>query len=392
MSKARKTTAAIAVVGGGPIGLCAAIALARQGQQVHLIAPATPPVDDRRTVALLAASWSFLEAIGLPRHALTVTAPLATMQIVDATGSLFRTPPVTFRASEVGLEAFGWNIPLVSLVAELEALAARQPAIIRHDTRITAARCMAKGVELTLADGTALSTATVIAADGKDSLLRDAAGIATRRWDYPQTAITARLSTARPHKDVSTEFHTRQGPCTLVPMPGNEVALVWMMDPERADSMRRMPAQAFADAVETQTQSIVGRMKLVGERGLIPIAGLSVETLATDHVALVGEAAHLFPPIGAQGLNMGLRDVRALVEAVDTTDDRSAALRRYARDRRFDVTGRSAVVDLANRSLLAPFLPIDLLRGIGLAGLAHIGPLRRLVMRGGLAGGKVAQA
>lgn len=392
MDKARNTTAAIAIAGGGPIGLAAAIALSRCGYQVDLIAPLAPPVDDRRTVALLAASWRFLEEIGLARDALADTAPLATMQIVDATGSLFRTPPVTFRASEIGLDAFGWNIPLVSLIAELESLAAGQPGITRHDTRVTSARCETQAVELTLADGRTVSATTAIAADGKDSLLREAAGIATRRWLYPQTAITARLAITRPHKDVSTEFHTRHGPCTLVPMPGNAVALVWMMEPERADAMRRLSDQAFADAVEEQTQSIVGRMSLIGARGVIPMAGLSVETLATGQVALVGEAAHLFPPIGAQGLNMGLRDVRALVEAIDATDDPAAALGRYASDRRFDVAGRSAVVDLANRSLLAPFLPVDLLRGIGLAGLAHIGPLRRLVMRGGLAGGTVARA
>jgi 2-octaprenyl-6-methoxyphenol hydroxylase len=309
------------------------------------------------------------------------------MQIVDATGSLFRTPPVTFRAAEVGLEAFGWNIPLVSLISQLEALAAAQPQLTRHAAMVTGARSHGNGVEMTLSDGTSLHAGVVVAADGQNSRLREAAGIATRRWTYPQTAITARLSASRPHKDVSTEFHTRQGPCTLVPMPGNAVALVWMMEPERATAMLHLTPQDFADAVEEQTQSIVGRMTLIGERGAIPMTGLSVETLAANHIALVGEAAHLFPPIGAQGLNMGLRDVKTLVEAIGDQADRSAALPRYARSRSLDVTARSMVVDLANRSLLAPFLPVDLMRGIGLAGLAHIGPLRRLVMRGGLAGG-----
>lgn len=389
----RPAPTAVLVSGGGPVGLVTAIALARSGQDVTHVAPRAAPPDDGRTIALLAASWKLLADLGVAREALPDVAPLRTMRIVDATGSLFRTPPVEFRAAEVGLEAFGWNIPLPGLVKALEAIAAATPGLTRLDDKVASADCGPDAVSMELTSGGRCEARLAVAADGKDSLLREAAGIATRRWAYPQVAVTARLEHTRPHREVSTEFHTRGGPCTLVPMPGQVSALVWMMAPERAERLSALPPEAFARRVEDETQSIVGQLTLIGKRAVIPMGGLSVETLAARRVALVGESGHLFPPIGAQGLNMGLRDVRALVDAVQGATDPGAdqVLQRYAKARAMDVAGRTAAVDLANRSLLAPFLPIDLLRGIGLVGMAHIGPLRRLVMRSGLAGG-VARA
>ncbi len=204
---------------------------------------------------------------------------------------------------------------------------------------------------------------------------------------YPQHAVTAILAHDRPHRDASTEFHTREGPCTLVPLPGQRSSLVWMMAPEKAERILILNDNAFAEAVESQVHSMLGRMRIDGPRGAVPMGGLSVSRLAERRVALVGEAAHAFPPIGAQGLNLGLRDVAALVEAASSHRDDpggDAALEAYIRARRTDVAMRTHGVDWLNRSLLAPYLPVDFARGLGLTLLDTLPPLRRFAMRLGL--------
>jgi 2-octaprenyl-6-methoxyphenol hydroxylase len=197
------------------------------------------------------------------------------------------------------------------------------------------------------------------------------------------------FSHRREHGDASTEFHTRKGPCTLVPLPGRRSSLVWLLDPTEADKVAGLDAAAFALRVEQRTHSLLGAMTLAGPRGRVPMGGLSVERFAAARMALVGEAAHVFPPIGAQGLNLGLRDVAALCEAVQHAGDPgdAATMARYDAARRTDVRLRTGAVDALNRTLLTDLLPADLLRGAGLLALSRIGPLRRLAMRQGLAGG-----
>jgi 2-octaprenyl-6-methoxyphenol hydroxylase len=229
-----------------------------------------------------------------------------------------------------------------------------------------------------------------VAADGRNSKLREASAIRTRAWSYPQSALTTILAHDRDHRDTSTEFHTRAGPFTLVPLPGRRSSLVWVMRPQEAERLAGMDDETLSLAIERQSQSLLGRMRIDGPRGIVPLSGLSVERYSATRLALVGEAAHVFPPIGAQGLNLGLRDVAALRDAiVDARDEGEdigghAALSRYQRGRDLDVRLRSAAVNGLNRTLLTDFLPADFLRGIGLLTLAGIGPLRRAAMREGV--------
>ncbi|WP_245516502.1 FAD-dependent monooxygenase [Methylobacterium segetis] len=381
---------AVAVVGAGAAGLSAALALARAGIATALVGRHAP-VADGRTVALLDGSVRFLEALGAWEALRDHAAPLAELHIVDDTGSLFRPPPARFRAGEIGLAAFGWNVESARLVEGLREAArgAANLTLIERDVAGFAAGEAA--ARLTLEDGAGLDARLVVAADGGRSRLRAASGIRVRDWSYPQGAVTTLLAHARPHRDVSTEFHTRAGPFTLVPLPGgHRSSLVWVTGEGAARRLSDLDDAALALAAERQAQGLLGRMRIDGPRGLVPMRGLSVGTPVAHRLALIGEAAHVFPPIGAQGLNLGLRDAAALRDAVvaaarDGRDPGArSALSGFARARSLDAGLRTAAVDALNRSLLTPFLPLDALRGAGLLAMTTIGPLRRAVMREGV--------
>jgi 2-octaprenyl-6-methoxyphenol hydroxylase len=383
----RVTERDVVVVGAGPVGLAGAIALARQGLSVALVGRPEGGATGR-TVALLDGSVRFLAAIGAWDNERLGQAPLADLSIIDDTGSLFRLPPVIFHCTELDLPAFGYNIENAALVDYLHEVADGCPGLILTQALATGMTITDDGAQVTLDDGSIIATRLVVAADGRKSPLRSAAGIGMRSRSHRQVAITAVLAHDRPHRDRSTEFHTRQGPFTLVPLPGRRSSLVWVCHEAQAEQLAALDDIAFARAVERQAKSMLGAMRLDSPRGSFPLATITAERVVAERLVLVGEAAHVLPPIGAQGLNLGLRDVAVLCDVLaaaqgeDPGADRLLA--RYANRRAGDLATRRGAIDLLNRSLLADFLPVDLGRGAVLLALAHIPPLRRLVMREGL--------
>ena len=380
-------SAQVAVIGGGPAGLVAAIALATAGVDTFLIAPPAEP--DHRTTALLAGSVTALETLGVWPACVPHAAPLRKIRLIDATQRLIRAPEVLFSAAEIDLDAFGHNIENRHLIAALEARAAtlKLPRIAGAALSIASD---AAGVTIKHANGEA-RVKLVIGADGRRSLCRVAAGIETTQRAYPQTALTLNLAHARPHDDTSTEFHTERGPFTLVPLPGRRSSLVCVLDPAHAADLVAMNDAELAREIERRAHSLLGTMNVEPGRGIFPLAIESADAFARDRIALVGEAAHVVPPIGAQGLNLGLRDGATIAELVAEARRQNIdvgapeVLARYDTQRRADVTSRSIAVDLLNRSLLTDFLPAQGARGLSLYLVDRIGPLRRALMREGVA-------
>jgi 2-octaprenyl-6-methoxyphenol hydroxylase len=387
---ASNLTAQAVVVGAGPAGLTAAIALAVGGVETMLVAK-RPERPDNRTSALLAGSVAALDVLGVWEACRAQAAPLRTIRLVDDTRRLLRAPEVSFSAAEIGLDAFGHNIENRHLVAALEARAGALAHLSRIDV---AAKKITPGddaIVVELADGRIVAAQLAVGADGRTSLCRAAAGIASDRFSYPQAALTLNFAHVRPHRDASTEFHTESGPFTLVPLPGDRSSLVCVVEPSEAKRLAELPADVLSETVERRAHSILGKVTVEPGRGVFPLAVETAQRFAAKRVALVGEAAHVVPPIGAQGLNLGLRDAATIGELAVTALRQDAdlgsptLLARYDRLRRPDVATRTAAVDMLNRSLLAGFLPAQGLRGLGLYLLDRIGPLRRAVMREGVA-------
>jgi 2-octaprenyl-6-methoxyphenol hydroxylase len=379
----------IAVVGGGLAGSVAALAAAAEGWRVAFIAPA-PPRQDGRTTALLSESIDLLSRLDVWQDVRGVSAPLRTMRILDGTSRLFRAPPVSFRSSEIDLDAFGYNIPNQPLFDVLQSATRGSSLIERYESPLVNAEQSDDAVTLLLEDGTELKALAALAADGRGSRLREAVGINVRTWSYPQTALVLNFSHSIAHADTSTEFHTEQGPFTQVPLPGKRSSLVWAVRPEEVDSILALPRMALNREVETRMRSILGAVEVEGKVQAWPLSSLIADSFGKGRTMLVGETGHAFPPIGAQGLNLGLRDIMQAVSTIrDAGGPQNAAeaVRSFNRQRRADVTSRTAGVDLLNRALLSSFLPVQALRAGGLAALSAIPPLRLLAMREGMTPG-----
>ena len=390
MPQKRADNPAAIVVGGGPAGLTAAISLAEGGVHTALVG-LRPAKADNRTTALLAGSVAALDTLGVWSMCAEKAAPLRTMRIVDDTGRLWRAPEVKFSADEIGLDAFGYNIENRHLIDALVKRARNLPALTIVEDKVVTVSSQSDSVVVSLKGDKPLRAKIVAGADGRQSLCRAAAGITSDERRYSQNAMTLCLSHSRSHHNTSTEFHTPSGPFTLVPLPGNRSSLVWVLDPDAADELAVLDDLSLAVRIEQAAHSILGKLTVEPGRGMFPLTVSTARRLAGERIALVGEAAHVLAPIGAQGLNLGLRDAATIAELVVAAHRAGRDIggadvtSRYDRMRRTDVGSRTLAINLLNRSLLSDFLPVQSARGLGLYLLDRIGPLRRAVMREGVA-------
>jgi 2-octaprenyl-6-methoxyphenol hydroxylase len=373
------------VAGAGPAGLAAAALLAQAGLSTICVAPTLPP--DPRTVALMAPSLRLLESLGVWNDDLRqFCAPLKQLHLRDDTGNLVSAPDLRFAASEANLEAFGWNTPLEHLVPALRAAAEKWgvqfisdevSGVLASDTKITT----------TTKSGQKIESPFAVAADGRNSLLRKVAGINATTWSFDQSALVTRFAHSHDHEGVSTEWHKHGGPFTTVPLPGLHSALVWMDKPAKIEALKLLDAKALAREIQLESHGTLGLITDVTSPHSFPMRGVKADHFAARRIYLVGEAAHVFPPVGAQGLNMSLRDAGHMLDVVLAHGDdpgAGSAMQRYDALRRSDVLPRQTAITLMNRSLMADVLPPHLARAAGLAAVAWLPPLRNLAIREGL--------
>ena len=381
-----QNTGRILVAGTGPAGLIAALGFADAGFPVTLVGTEASGLDSR-TTALMNPALKVLERLGVLDGLRAMAAPLKIMRIVDATSRLIRSPVVTFRASEIDEEQFGLNLPNSVLCPALAGAVAAHSGIEWRKSLVETWRLEAGQVHATLSDGSEASALLAVAADGRLSPAREAAGISTSVRTYPQAALVLNFEHRGDHAFTSTEFHTETGPFTQVPLPGNRSSLVWVVKPETARELAALDDATLSARVEQRMQSMLGRVSVEPGRQIYPLSAVTPLRFARDRVALVGEAAHVFPPIGAQGLNLGIRDIDDLIGiACQNRTDPGAgkALAAYDFKRRPDILARSSAVNLLNMSLLSDMLPAQMARSAGLGVLGGFSPLRAFFMREGL--------
>ncbi len=386
----------IAVVGAGVTGLAMALALARGGADVTLLAAGPLPTGsarapDGRTAALLMPAIGLLTRLGVFDPTGLGAEPLYRLRIVGGGTGGPESTALTFDAAELGLDAFGWNVPNAALAARLAAAVSRTAAITVHAgaplETVTEA-----GDRLQLEAGdTRLAARLVIGADGRDSVVRETAGIPTTERDHGQTAIVCRFAHARPHRNTSTELHRKGGPFTMVPLPGRNSSLVWVDRTGESEARLDLDDDAFRAAMAPLAEPWLGAIGALSRRHAFPIRARLAKSLTAPRRALVGEAAHVMSPLGAQGLNLSLRDVATLADLLATRPDdldRSgdpgdpALLAAYAEARAVDVKARFWGIDTLNRLVLQSPPPFRLASSLALGLLDRLPPARRALMQG----------
>ncbi len=392
----RKTTD-ILISGGGVAGLTAAAAFGSAGFDVMCIEPTAPvthasaPGADLRTTAFLTPSIAVLEAAGLWQSLAPQAAALQIMRIVDAGGKLQEPRQIKdFDAGEVSDQPFGWNLPNWLLRREMLTRLEEMPNVtLRTGVSTTALLTREDEALVTLSDGGQVAAQLVVAADGRNSTMRAAAGIGVKTLRYGQKALTFAVTHLVPHQNISTEIHRSGGPFTLVPLPdidGNPAsAVVWMERGPEAQRLFALPEADFEAEINARSCLILGPLTLSSKRMVWPMIAQLAHAMSGQRVALMAEAAHVVPPIGAQGLNMSLADLACLLELAKTHPLGSPQmLQVYHRRRHAEVTARVLGIDALNRASMAQAPLLRDLRAAGLNLLHGFAPLRRTLMRAGL--------
>ncbi|HIP78856.1 MAG TPA: 2-octaprenyl-6-methoxyphenyl hydroxylase [Kiloniellaceae bacterium] len=407
----------VLIAGGGMVGLTLASALAKAGVAVVVVDRLDPAAMreeafDGRASAIARGSQQALAVTGLWQGMAAAASPILDIRISD--GAPFAGPTAVARrggasalhlhfshgdvAGPAGAQPLGH---IVENTAIRRACLARAAALDRLDLRapaeLTEVERGPKGITARLSDGTEVAARLLVAADGRGSAQRRAAGIRITQVGYSQTGIVATVAHERPHHGVAHEHFLPAGPFALLPMNDAEdetglmvhrSSLVWTERSDLAPAMLALDRAGFAAEMQRRFGDSLGRLSLWSARTWsYPLSLLHAERMIDERLALVGDAAHGIHPIAGQGLNLGLRDVAALAEAI--VDARRLGLdigspqvlERYQRWRRFDTLALIAATDSLNRLFSNDLPPVRLLRDLGLAAVNRMPPLKRFFMR-----------
>ena len=379
----------VLIVGGGMVGLTAALAFGAAGLSVALVdrRPVEAVLDtsyDGRTSALALGSKRVLDGLGAWAGMAAEAAPILEIRVSDGGAPLF----LHYDHREVGDEPLGYIVEnrhiRIALHDRLKALPAVRllapAAVVELDRDGPFARAR-------LADDGIIGARLAVAADGRESPLRKAAGIPVTAWSYPQAGIVCNVRHEKPHRGVAHERFLAAGPLAMLPLRGNLSSMVWTERRERVPHLLGLDDATFSAEIAQRFGPSLGALEVVGGRWSYPLALCHADRYVAPRLALVGDAAHAIHPIAGQGFNLGQRDVAALAETVVDAarlglDIGSLEpLRAYERWRRFDSVALAAATDILNRLFSNDIAPVRLVRDLGLAAVNRAPPLRRLFMR-----------
>ena len=379
----------IAIVGGGVVGASLARALAGSGLQIALIEPRParelPQAGfDTRVYALSPRSLGFLERCDVTRHLVAERiAPISGMQVRGDDG----VAQIEFSAYRSHVLELAAIIEESNLQQALDrTLVGQADLALLRGVGCEGAVWGRDAAALTLSDGTRVSARLVIAADGADSRLRAAGGIEVRARAYQQKGVVASFEVGQPHRHIAHQWFRADGVLALLPLPGDQVSMVWSAAEDKADALLAMTATGMADAVEAAAGGVLGPMTLSGKVAAFPLRRMRASRLIASRLALVGDAAHSVHPLAGQGLNLGLADAEALAgvlhdRGVETDCGATSLLRRYERGRKEDILAMECVTD-GLQKLFASTLPgIPKLRNAGLGLADRFSPLKRILVK-----------
>jgi 2-octaprenyl-6-methoxyphenol hydroxylase len=381
----------VLIAGGGFAGFALAVALRRSLGPGFAVTLADPMLsragEDARASAVAAAPRRMFEALGIWSAVAEDAQPILDMVVTDSRVDDAARPALLTFAGEIEPgEPFAHMIENGRLLAAL-AGAAEAIGVSLVGSSVADFQAGPDGVDAHFGDGRAVCAKLLVAADGARSRLREQAGIATRGWNYPQSAIVTTVSHERDHQGRAEEHFLPAGPFAILPLRHNRSSIVWT---ERTDEANRIVALADAEfhaELEQRFGLKLGEIAVCGPRRVYPLGLWVARSFIADRLALVGDAAHVIHPIAGQGLNMGLRDVAALAEAVvdaarlGLDPGGAPVLERYQRWRRFDTMTMGVSTDVLNRLFSNRSDVLRLVRDIGLGMVDRVPAMKRLFMR-----------
>ena len=395
-------TAEVIVSGGGMVGLSLGLALAQGGfrtvvADIAPLATQLEPKFDGRVSALAYASIRMYRALGVWEALEKDAQPIREILVTDGAPGRAASPfSLHFDAAEVGAPQLGAIVENRHIRAALQARAEGEKNLtLIAPAAVKSIVTEGGGVKALLGNGEIVAATLAVAADGRVSPLREAAGIKTIGWSYPQIGIVATVEHEKPHNGVAYEHFLPAGPFAILPMTGNRASLVWTEEKLRAPALLALDEDRFNDELARRFGAHLGAVKAVGPRWSYPLSFHIARDFVKPRFALAGDCAHGIHPIAGQGLNLGLKDAAALAEvlldAARLGQDIGAldVLKRYERWRRFDSVALAASTDALNRLFSNDIAPLRVLRDIGMGIVDSIGPARRFFMRH--AGGDVGK-
>lgn len=385
------TSADVLIVGGGLVGGVLAAALAAAGLEVAVVdtqntarARDSRANSDGRVSAIALSSQRLLEGAGLWPALARAAQPIRQIRVAEAGTPFF----LHYDARELGPEPFGFMVENRILRRELARTLARRDRIaLFAPARVANLERGAHAVLATLEDGRQIRSPLAVAADGAASRTRAGAGIGIARRSYDQTAIVCTVRHERPHGAIAHELFHPSGPFAILPTLGNRSAIVWSERKDLAALFSQLDEDAFAEEMTRRAGGFLGAMRLDSPRATYPLSVQIAHRMVAHRLALAGDAAHAIHPVAGQGLNMGLRDAAALVDVLAWAKglglDLGSAevLERYGRWRRFDNGLMVAMTDGLVRLFSNDVGPLKLARGLGLAAVNRVAPLRRFFAR-----------